>query len=91
VYILFSEHLDKFYIGYSSNLRERLAFHNNAALYNIWTNRGIPWSFYFSIENLTHRQAVAIEKHLKKMKSRTYLNNLKQYPELTSWLKKKYK
>ena len=36
-------------------------------------------------------QALAIEKHIKSMKSRKYLENLKKYPEITEKLKQLYK
>ena len=36
-------------------------------------------------------QALAIEKHIKKMKSKIYIENLTRYPEMSNKLIKKYK
>ena len=90
VYILHSERLNKFYIGYSSDPNQRLCFHNSA-INHIWTKGGQPWELYFTIDSLHYQQAIRIEKHLKKMKSSRYLRNLLAYPELSETLKKRFR
>jgi len=90
VYILFSKKLNKYYIGYTSNLESRLAYHNNSVINKIWTKRGIPWEIFFQIDGMSEVQALRVEKHIKKMKSTKYIDNLKQYPDMVQKLKKKY-
>ena len=43
IYILYSESIDKFYIGYSKNPFERLEQHNSS-MYNTYTSKGRPWN-----------------------------------------------
>ena len=89
VYILYSEKLSKFYIGYSSDVASRLSYHNSEGN-TIWTKRGIPWELIFEINVLSEAQAIGIEKHIKKMKSRKYIENLRRYPEMVDKLKHRY-
>ncbi|HAN18156.1 MAG TPA: hypothetical protein DCQ24_05725 [Bacteroidales bacterium] len=41
VYILFSESLQKFYIGQTQNLLDRIKRHNHG--FENYTSKGIPW------------------------------------------------
>lgn len=62
-YILYSNKLKKFYIGYTDNLRERIKQHNNEAV--PFTSRGIPWQLAY-YEAFTEKQdAMDEEKFLK--------------------------
>ncbi len=90
VYILFSAHLGKFYIGYSGNVPQRLAHHNSLEYNRIWTRRGIPWEVYLTIEGLSRSEALRIEKHIKSMKSADYIKALKEDAKLIKKLKERY-
>lgn len=48
------------------------------------------WELYLSIENLNCQQARSIELHIKKMKSKAYLQNLLHYPEMIDRIKAQY-
>ena len=75
VYILYSEKIDKYYIGSTSNLKNRIEFHNSE--YNkIWSKRGKPWVLVFSHTFETNKEALAAEKFIKKQKSRTFILKL---------------
>ena len=63
VYVLHSEKHNKIYIGYSSNLSERLVSHN--VLGNSWTSRFRPWSVVLSESYATKEAALKREKSLK--------------------------
>ncbi len=89
VYILHSQKLDRFYIGYSSNFEERIEFHKNAPAHK-FTAKADDWTLFHSIHCNSKPQALSIEKHIKKMKSKTYIQNLKKYPEITQKLLIKY-
>ena len=77
VYILYSKTADLFYIGYTKDLLARMDYHLNKEFQNSFTAKHTDWELYFSIDELTISTAIKIEKHIKKMKSSTYLKNLK--------------
>lgn len=89
VYILESKKLNRFYIGYTTNLNTRLLFHKNAENKK-FTAKANDWIVFFTLECKTKAQAMAIEIHIKKMKSRTYILNLLKYPEISEKLLLKY-
>ena len=92
-YILFSEILNKFYIGVTSdNPEERLIKHLNKSYgTDTFTAAANDWTIYLSIECLDMAHALKIEKHIKRMKSKQYILNLKKYPEIIDKLIAKYK
>ena len=90
VYILHSEKLNRYYTGYTSDINIRLEFHDNAESRK-FTYNADDWKLIFSMQCETKLQALAIEKHIKLMKSKTYIQNLLQYPEMALKLKEKYR
>ena len=90
VYIIYSKSLNKFYIGYTADFEARLIFHNSAQN-KIWTQKGQPWIVHQLIDQLDKAQALRIEKHLKKMKSRKYLIELKANPLTIVDLKQRFR
>jgi len=75
VYIIYSQKLDKFYIGYTSNIQMRIhQYHNQGR--SKFTSRGIPWEFSYSESFETEIEAVQREKQIKRMKSRKYIISL---------------
>jgi putative endonuclease len=89
VYILHSQKLNRFYIGFTSNLEKRLEFHHNAESHK-FTSKAKDWEVYLKIECKSKGQALAIEKHIKKMKSKVYIQNLKKYSEMKIKLLDRY-
>ncbi len=89
VYILQSEKIDRFYIGYTANLDLRLGFHENADQRK-FTYNADDWTIFLKIECQSKMQGVAIEKHIKSMKSKTYIVNLQKYPEMVSKLLQRF-
>ena len=88
-YIIFSEKLNRFYIGVTQeNVEKRILNHNEhnygSHRYTAKTN---DWEFFLFIDSKDYSQAVRIEKHIKKMKSKAFILNLKKYSELISRLK----
>jgi putative endonuclease len=79
VYILYSQKLDRYYIGNTDlAVEERLKQHNNQFNSGSFTTRGIPWVIFLTLPCHTRLQAIKVELHIKKMKSK------KIYPELGS-------
>jgi putative endonuclease len=90
VYILFSETIDSYYIGSCNNFYERLVEHNAHINLSAHTRRAVDWKLYFKIDSLEYEQARSLEEHIKKMKSRKYIENLHEYPEMAQKLVCKY-
>ena len=89
VYILHSQKLNRYYIGYTSDFDLRLEFHKNADTRK-FTYNATDWILFLKIDCTNKKQALSIEKHIKNMKSKTYIQNLLQYPEIIQKLLEKY-
>ena len=90
VYILFLKFRDSFYIGQSVDIEKRIEEQNNHIYHKTETKKASDWKLYFKIECTSRKQAILIEKHIKRMKSKIYIQNLKKYPEMTEKLLRKY-
>jgi putative endonuclease len=87
-YILYSKSFDRYYVGYTSDIEERLQLHNTGYFGGkSYTHLTSDWELYLLIPCNTIKQAVFIESKIKKMKSRKYIENLKKYPEMITKLK----
>ena len=73
-YILFSEKLNKYYIGACVNLERRLYEHNIG--HSKFTSIGMPWKVVYTEEYPTLAEAKKREKQIKDMKSRKYIDDL---------------
>ena len=74
VYIIYSESLNKFYTGSCEDLSIRITQHNAGR--NKSTKSGIPWTIKYTEIFQTRKNARAKEAHIKKMKSRIYIETL---------------
>ncbi len=63
VYILKSKIVDRYYVGSTRNLEQRLTEHNNRRRH--WTSRFQPWEIIYSEECSTRAKAMKREKWLK--------------------------
>lgn len=90
VYILYSESLGKFYIGSCLDFGIRMADHSSGVDKTSFTNKAKDWEVFFRKDELSYEQARGIERHIKKMKSKKYIMNLTQYPEMIEKLISKY-
>ncbi|HEX4956938.1 MAG TPA: GIY-YIG nuclease family protein, partial [Lacibacter sp.] len=90
VYIIWSQKLKRFYIGTTDHVIKRLEQHNTVVYDDSFTSKGIPWTLFLVINCSSSKQAYAVEKHIKQMKSSVYIRNLNQYPEMIEKLLVKY-
>lgn len=90
VYILYSKKLNRYYIGETHDVLLRLERHNSDYYDNKWTAKGKPWELLLSISCVNRSHAIAIEKHIKRMKSKVYIGNLLKYEEMREKLIQKY-
>ena len=73
LYILFSNKINKYYVGSTNDLERRLYEHNIG--HSVFTKTGIPWSLVFSKSFDSLESARHEERRIKKCKSRTYIDN----------------
>ena len=66
VYILFSKNIDSYYIGQSVNPVVRLEEHNLHLRNRAFTKRADDWKVFLTIQCESRKQAILIEKHIKK-------------------------
>ena len=90
VYILYSISSDQYYIGSTQNLEVRLDYHQIKEFKTSFTAKYSDWQLYFSLDDVSNTIARKIAAHIKRMKSRKYLEDLKKYPEIIQKLVSKY-
>ena len=82
VYILYSAQINRYYTGSTDDVQRRLIEHNEGKYGGSFTSKGMPWVLFLTIEGLSSAQAYGIESHIKRMKSRKYIENLKEHPTI---------
>ena len=90
VYIIYSEKLNRFYTGFTTDFDVRFDFHLHAEKHK-FTAKADDWELHFKIECASKNQGLKIERHIKDMKSKKYIQNLLLYPEITQKLKERYR
>ena len=73
-YILYSEKLDKYYIGSTSNIEGRILRHNSSN--HGFTSTGKPWILKYSESFVEKTYALKREMQLKSWKSRKLIEEL---------------
>jgi len=86
VYILFSEKLNRYYIGQTVNVEERLMQHNSCFYENASTKVSNDWKLFWKLKCNSKRQAIQIESHIKRMRNKVYYQNLATFPEIAEKL-----
>jgi putative endonuclease len=90
VYILYSPSIDAYYIGQIEDFEARFQCHKDKIFGRSFTKRADDWIVFLIIDCPSRKQSVNLEAHIKRMKSRRYIENLKKYPEIILRLKLKY-
>ncbi|MFW5872631.1 MAG: GIY-YIG nuclease family protein [bacterium] len=73
-YILYSESLNRYYIGSSENPEKRLERHNARA--TVSTRGGRPWKVVYKEQYDSRKEAISRENFIKRMKSRKFIQSL---------------
>ncbi|MBK6543809.1 MAG: GIY-YIG nuclease family protein [Saprospiraceae bacterium] len=76
VYILFSDKLNKYYVGSTQNLNQRFFQHNHGK--TPFTKTGIPWVLVHSMPVENRSQAILLEVKIKKRGIERYLKDINQ-------------
>ena len=75
-YILFSEKINRYYIGSTQSIEQRIIRHNAGATKS--TKPGRPWNLAYSEKFDSKTEAIKRENYLKRLKSRTFIEILIQ-------------
>lgn len=73
-YILYSDKIDKYYVGNTNNLEWRLERHNLG--WGRFTKRGIPWKIVYHEKFDNKSDALKRDREIKNKKSRKYIEYL---------------
>ena len=71
VYILHSSTLQKYYVGQTQNIDNRLIEHNAGETKSLRT--GIPWSLVWQTTVSTRQESMEVEKKIKNIGARRFL------------------
>ncbi len=71
VYIIYSQSIDKYYVGYSENVDERLKQHNSGI--SDYSSAAVDWELKYTEYFTTRKEAIGREKEIKRKKSRKYV------------------
>jgi putative endonuclease len=83
--------MDRFYTGATSlSIKDRLERHLTKFYAKKFTATTSDWELFYQIPCSSLKQAMNIEKHIKRMKSKMYIQNLKEYPALAEKLQLRY-
>jgi len=74
VYVLYSDDYDKIYIGYTSNLKQRLLSHNKLGKKG-WTIKFRPWEIIYTEDFNEKSDAMKREKELKSSRGRDWIRS----------------
>jgi putative endonuclease len=74
LYILYSESLDRYYVGYTNDLERRLIEHNRRK--GKYTDTGIPWLPVHKEVFESKKSAMEREKFIKSRKSKKFIIEL---------------
>ncbi|WDF56385.1 GIY-YIG nuclease family protein [Mucilaginibacter sp. KACC 22063] len=75
VYVLHSPAYDKIYVGYTSDLNNRMLSHNELATKG-YTIKYRPWNLIYIEEFSTKTEALIREKQLKSSKGRAFIREM---------------
>ena len=91
VYILHSKSAGEFYTGSSKDAEQRFDYHVIKEFPSSYTAKYDDWELFFKIDNLEIGLAKKVEAHIKRMKSKIYIQNLTKYPEMVEKLVARYR
>ena len=73
VYILYSSSLERYYVGITDDLENRLEQHNSGK--GNYTSKGMPWKLVRQFECENRAEAVRLEKKIKSRGIKRYLQD----------------
>jgi putative endonuclease len=75
IYVLYSPGFNNIYIGFSSELTNRLMAQNDSRNTG-WSSRYQPWELFYTEEHPTKSAAMQREKELKTFRGRAFIREM---------------
>lgn len=82
LHIIYSQTADKYYVGETSDVMVRVDQHNSHYFKNNFTKRANDWNVLVKYECRDREEALFLEKFIKKMKSRVFIEKVIANPEI---------
>ncbi|WP_430906462.1 GIY-YIG nuclease family protein [Maribacter sp. 2-571] len=82
LYILYSKKADRYYVGETPELDNRLRLHNQHHFKKGFTKAADDWKIVLSKECGSKRPAVFLERFIKRMKSRKFIEKVCNDPTI---------
>lgn len=83
VYIIYSVTLDRFYVGYTCDLKRRMVEHNTCQ--SVFTAASNDWELRWSRQFMNRQEAIQKEKKIKKKKGRKDIDLVYLYRGMIAW------
>ncbi|MFS4417554.1 GIY-YIG nuclease family protein [Maribacter sp. 2307ULW6-5] len=91
LYILYSHKIDKHYVGESPDMVNRLKQHNSHHFKGAFTKTASDWEIVLSFECGNRENALYLEKFVKRMKSRAFIEKIIKENEILADILRKNK
>ena len=82
LYIIFSKSADKYYVGSTHELAQRLIKHNEHNYQNAFSKIATDWEYSLSFQCDTKIQAHFLERFIKRMKSKKFIEKICANPQI---------
>ena len=82
LYIIYSNSSQKFYIGETNNIKDRVSKHQNHFYSNSFTKIADDWKIVLIFDCIDKEEAVYLENFIKRMKSKTFNNKIINDPSI---------
>ena len=90
LYIIYSKKLNRYYTGETNDISERLRKHNDHSYKYAFTTAAADWELKLIKEIETKEQAVYLEKFIKRMKSKVFIQKVIAQPNILDELLKNF-
>jgi putative endonuclease len=82
LYILHSVKSNKFYVGETHDVQQRILSHNHHSYKNSFSKIANDWTLVLSFTCENRTDALFLERFIKKMKSKVFIEKVIQNPEI---------
>ena len=82
LYIIYSRDVDKYYVGETAQVSQRLQAHNKGFYSGSYTKIARDWELKLSVSFDTRESALSAERFIKRMKSRKFIEKVIANPDI---------
>jgi len=82
LYIIYSNSIDKYYVGETTDPEFRLKLHNQHAFERSFSKIASDWELLLKIKCTSKEDAIYLERFVKRMKSRKFIQKILIQPEI---------